>query len=93
MQVFIDPDKLIQYQITLAEVIIVRTSSSMMSVGMVTEGKRSTVRAEALNYTPETAGNIVVRTDVSPSGTIMQSCWLILPRWKSKCKSEPVSDA
>ena len=73
MRVFIDPDKLIQYQITLAEVIdALKTSSSMMSVGMVTEGKRSyTVRTEALNYTPETAGNIVVRTDMSPTGTIV----------------------
>lgn len=73
MRVFIDPDKLIQYKVTLSEVIdALRSSSSMMSVGMVTEGKRSySVRSEALNYTPETAGRIVLRTDVSPSGTIV----------------------
>jgi hydrophobic/amphiphilic exporter-1 (mainly G- bacteria), HAE1 family len=73
MRVFIDPEKLVRYQITLAEVIdALQTSSSMMSVGMVTEGKRSySVRAEALNYTPQTAGRIVVRTIVSPSGTIV----------------------
>ncbi|MDA8717573.1 efflux RND transporter permease subunit, partial [Alphaproteobacteria bacterium] len=47
-------------------------SSSMMSVGMVTEGKRSyTVRSEAINYTPETAGRIVLRADVLASGTIV----------------------
>ena len=73
MRVFIDPDKLIQYKITVNEVIdALRSSSSMMSVGMVTEGKRSySVRSEALNYTPETAGNIVIRADVSSSGTIV----------------------
>ena len=73
MRVFIDPDKLIQYKVTVNEVIdALRSSSSMMSVGMVTEGKRSySVRSEALNYTPETAGNIVIRADVSSSGTIV----------------------
>jgi HAE1 family hydrophobic/amphiphilic exporter-1 len=72
MRVLIDPEKLVQYQITLPEVIdALKTSSTMMSVGLVTEGKRSyTVRTEALNYTPETAGSIVVRTNVSPSGTV-----------------------
>ena len=39
---------------------------------MVTEGKRSyVVRTEAVNYTPETAGRIVLRTDISPTGTII----------------------
>ena len=73
MRVIIDPDKLVQYQLTLSEVMdALRTSSSMMSVGMVTEGKRSyAVRTEAVNYTPETAGRIVLRTDISPSGTII----------------------
>ena len=73
MRVIIDPDKLVQYQLTLAEVMdALRTSSSMMSVGMVTEGKRSyAVRTEAVNYTPETAGRIVLRTDISPTGTII----------------------
>ena len=73
MRINIDPDKLVQYQLTLSEVMdALRTSSSMMSVGMVTEGKRSyAVRTEAVNYTPETAGRIVLRTDVSPTGTII----------------------
>ncbi|MGA1186997.1 MAG: efflux RND transporter permease subunit [Candidatus Puniceispirillaceae bacterium] len=73
MRVIIDPDKLVRYQLTLSEVTdALRTSSSMMSVGMVTEGKRSyAVRTEAVNYTPETAGRIVLRTDISPSGTII----------------------
>ena len=50
MRVIIDPDKLVQYQLTLSEVMdALRTSSAMMSVGMVTEGKRSyAVRTEAM---------------------------------------------
>lgn len=73
MRIFIDPAKLIQYRITLTEVIdALRTSSSMMSVGSVTEGKRTyAVRTEAVNYTPEAAGRIVLRTDVSSSGTLV----------------------
>ena len=39
MRVIIQPEKLVQYQLTLSEVMeALRTSSSMMSVGMVTEG-------------------------------------------------------
>ena len=73
MRVFIDPDKLTQYQITLGEVIEgLRSSSSMMSVGVVNEGKRTyAVRTEAINYTPETAGRIILRTDISQSGTLV----------------------
>lgn len=73
MRVIIDPVKLIQYKLTLTEVInALRSSSSMMSVGVITEGKRSyAVRTESVNYTPETASRIVLRTDVSPSGTIV----------------------
>ncbi len=72
IRVLINPDKLVRYEITLGEVLdALRTSSSMVSVGMVTEGKRSyTVRSEAINYTPETAGRIILRADISPSGTI-----------------------
>ena len=73
IRVLIDPDKLVQHKVTLSEVLnALRTSSSMMSVGMVNEGKRSyTVRSEAINYTPETAGRIVLRADVLASGTIV----------------------
>ena len=73
MRIFIDPNKLTQYRITLTEVIdALRTSSSMMSVGSVTEGKRTyAVRTEAVNYTPDAAGSIVLRTDLSASGTLV----------------------
>ena len=43
-----------------------------MSVGVVNEGKRTyAVRAEAVNYTPQTASRIVLRTDVSETGTLV----------------------
>ena len=73
MRVFIDPSKLTQYRLTLTEVIdALRSSSSMMSVGVVNEGKRTyAVRTEAVNYTPDAAGNIVVRTDVSANGAVV----------------------
>ncbi|MGB1176419.1 MAG: efflux RND transporter permease subunit, partial [Candidatus Puniceispirillaceae bacterium] len=73
MRIFIDPAKLTQYRITLTEVIdALRTSSSMMSVGTVTEGKRTyAVRTEAVNYTPDAAGRIVLRTDTSSTGTLV----------------------
>ena len=73
MRIFIDPAKLTFYRITLTEVIdALRSSSSMMSVGSVTEGKRTyAVRAEAVNYTPDAAGKIVLRTNVSSTGTLV----------------------
>ncbi|MDA7599213.1 efflux RND transporter permease subunit [Alphaproteobacteria bacterium] len=73
MRIFIDPAKMTQYQITLGEVIeALRSSSSLMSVGAVTEGKRTyAVRTESINYTPETAGRIILRTDRTTSGTLI----------------------
>mgnify|MGYP001169600816 FL=1 len=73
MRIFVDPDKLVQYRLTLTEVInALRSSSTMMSVGVVNEGKRTyAVRAEAVNYTPQTASRIVLRTDVSETGTLV----------------------
>ena len=64
MRVIIDPDKLIRYKLTLTEVInALRSSSSMMSVGMITEGKLSyAVRTESVNSTPEPAVRIVLRS-------------------------------
>ena len=73
MRIFVDPDKLVQYRLTLTEVIdALRSSSTMMSVGVVNEGKRTyAVWAEAVNYTPQTASRIVLRTDVSETGTLV----------------------
>ena len=73
MRIFVDPEKLVQYRLTLTEVIdALRSSSTMRSVGVVNEGKRTyAVRAEAVNYTPQTASRIVLRTDVSETGTLV----------------------
>ena len=72
MRVVIDPEKMTRYQISLAEVIdAIKSSSTLQSVGSVTEGKRSyPVRTELIAYTREKAGEIVIRTDVSGQGSI-----------------------
>jgi HAE1 family hydrophobic/amphiphilic exporter-1 len=71
MRVVIDPEKMIRYQISLAEVIdAIKSSSTLQSVGSVTEGKRSyPVRTELIAYTREKAGEIVIRTDISSEGS------------------------
>jgi len=73
MRVVIDPEKMIRYQISLAEVIdAIKSSSTLQSVGSVTEGKRSyPVRTELIAYTQEKAGEIVIRTDISSEGSIV----------------------
>ena len=73
MRVVIDPEKMIRYQISLAEVIdAIKSSSTLQSVGSVTEGKRSyPVRTELIAYTREKAGEIVIRTDISSEGSIV----------------------
>ena len=73
MRVLIDPQKMIQYQITLTEVIdAIKNSSTLQSVGTITEGKRSyPVRTEVIAYTQEKAGKIVIRTDVSSEGSVI----------------------
>ena len=73
MRVVIDPEKMIRYQISLAEVIdAIKSSSTLQSVGSVTEGKRSyPVRTELIAYTREKAGEIVIRTDISSAGSIV----------------------
>ena len=73
MRILIDPEKMTRFGITLTEVIdALRTSSTLQSVGTVSEGKRSyPVRTELIAYTREKAGEIVIRTDVSSEGSIV----------------------
>ena len=73
MRILIDPEKMTRFGITLSEVIdALRTSSTLQSVGTVTEGKRSyPVRTELIAYTREKAGEIVIRTDISSEGSIV----------------------
>ena len=73
MRILVDPEKMVRFKITLSEVIdALRTSSTLQSVGTVSEGKRSyPVRTELIAYTREKAAEIVIRTDISSEGTIV----------------------
>lgn len=70
MRVNVDAVKLSRYQLSVSEVLdALRSSTSLASVGSIDEGKRTyAVRAEAIAYTPETAANIIVRTEASATG-------------------------
>ena len=80
IRVLIHPDKLVQYKITLGELIeALRTSSSMMSVGMITEGKRSyTVRSEAVNYTRILQGGLSCGLMYRPREQLYRCCLKML---------------
>ena len=70
MRVNVDAVKLSRYQLSVSEVLdALRSSTSLASVGSIDEGKRTyAVRAEAIAYTPQTAANIIVRTEASATG-------------------------
>lgn len=70
MRVNVDAVKLSRYQLSVSEVLdALRSSTSLASVGSIDEGKRTyAVRAEAIAYTPETAANIIVRTEILQTG-------------------------
>ena len=70
MRVIIDPEKLAFYRLSVSSVLdVLRSATSLQSVGRVGQGKRVyTVRTEAIAYTPETALNTVVRTDIAQNG-------------------------
>lgn len=72
LRVLLDPQKLRRYQLSIAEVIdALRSASLLASVGQLDEGKRSyTVRMEAIAYTPEAAGQIIVRPEQAADGTL-----------------------
>ena len=73
MRILIDPQKMTRYSVTLTEVLeALRNSSTLQSVGTVTEGKRSyPVRTELIAYTREKAKDIVIRTDITTDGTVV----------------------
>ena len=75
MRIIIDPNKLVQYQLSLSEIM---DALRLIINGECRHGHRRkafyAVRTEAVNYTPETAGRIVLRTDISPTGTIIRCC-------------------
>ena len=73
MRVIIDPEKLAFYQLSVSNVLdVLRSATTLQTVGRVGQGKRVyTVRTEAIAYTPETAMNTVVRSDIAPNGQVV----------------------
>lgn len=67
IRILLDMDRVANYGMSIQEVVdAVRSSSAEVTAGEITEGKRSFVlRTEAISYTPETAKNLVIRTDLS----------------------------
>ena len=72
MRVEINPNDLIRYNLGLPQVLqALRQASATLSVGTIERGKRTyTVRTQANLFTPQTAGQIVVRNDLSASGQL-----------------------
>ncbi|MEE2820256.1 MAG: efflux RND transporter permease subunit [Pseudomonadota bacterium] len=65
LRIALDIDRVAEFGLSIAEVAdAIRTSSAEVTAGEITEGKRSfTLRTEAISYTPDTARELVVRTD------------------------------
>ena len=73
MRVEINPNDLIRYNLGLPQILqALRQASATLSVGTIDRGKRTyTVRTQANLFTPQTAGQIVVRNDLSASGQLV----------------------
>ncbi len=65
VRVVLDMDRVAAYGLSVAEIAeAIRGSTAELTAGEITEGRRSfTLRTEAITYTPETARNLVLRTD------------------------------
>ncbi len=65
VRVVLDMDRVAAYGLSVAEIAeAIRGSTAEVTAGEITEGRRSfTLRTEAITYTPETARNLVLRTD------------------------------
>ncbi len=66
IRIALDIDRVAEYGLSIAEVAdAIRASSAEVTAGEITEGNRSfTLRTEAISYTPDTAKELVVRTDL-----------------------------
>ena len=66
IRISLDMEKLGDFGMSIQEIIdAIRSSSAEVTAGEITEGKRSFVlRTEAISYTPETARDLVIRTDM-----------------------------
>ena len=70
LKVAIDTQKLAEFSISISSVLdSLRASSAQVTAGEIIEGKRTySRRAEAISYTPETAKNIILRSEVGSDG-------------------------
>ena len=66
IRIALDIDRVADFGLSIAEVVdAIRASSAEVTAGEITEGNRSfTLRTEAISYTPDTAKELVVRTDL-----------------------------
>jgi HAE1 family hydrophobic/amphiphilic exporter-1 len=73
MRVEVNPNDLIRYNLSLPQVLqALRQASATLSVGTIERGKRTyTVRTEADLFTPQTAGQIVLRNDLTLNGQLV----------------------
>ncbi len=70
LKVELDIQKLSKYSISIPTVLnALKASSAQVTVGEIIEGKRSySVRAEAISYTPSSARNIILRSEIGLDG-------------------------
>ena len=70
LKVALDIQKLAEFSISIPAVLeALKASSAQVTAGEIIEGKRSyTLRAEAISYTPKTARNIIIRSEISSDG-------------------------
>ena len=70
LKVALDIQKLAEFSISIPAVLeALKASSAQVTAGEIIEGKRSyALRAEAISYTPETARNIIIRSDTGLDG-------------------------
>ena len=73
MRVEVNSNDLIRYNLSLPQVLqALRQASATLSVGTIERGKRTyTVRTEADLFTPQTAGQIVLRNDLTTNGQLV----------------------
>ena len=73
MSIRIHPEKLVRFRLSISEVAnALRQSSAVLSAGAVDQGKRTyAVRTQSDLFTPETAGAVVIRNDMTADGQLV----------------------
>ena len=73
LRVALNTQKLAEFSIAVPGVLeALRASSAQVTAGEIIEGKRSySLRAEAISYTPETAKNIILRSELDEEGRLV----------------------